>query len=248
MNNQIAISTWSVHKLLEKMPLEELPAEMAMRGYDRIEICHFHLANQKPEYLRQIGNLFRDSGVVIQTLLIDDGDITNRTTRDQDLKWIAGWIESARYLEAENARVIAGKAIATPEVLDLSISGLKTFAELGVKLGVRVVTENWFDTLATPQAVHHVLDAVGPSLGFLADTGNWGGSLKYQNLQSIFTRAELCHAKTCFAAGLVLDKDDNAKWLSSAVSAAYNGPFTLIFADDGDEWEGLDLERRYIVG
>jgi sugar phosphate isomerase/epimerase len=244
MKNKIAISTWSVHKLLEATPLERLPAEMAKRGYTRVEICHFHLANQEPDYLRGVAQIFHEAGVIVQTLLIDDGDITNPATRDQDLKWILSWIESAAHVGAENARVIGGK---TAGALDLSVCGLKICAALGEKLGVRVVTENWFDTLSTPHAVHHVLDAVGPSLGFLADTGNWHGSRKYDELQSIFARAELCHAKTSFAAGLKLDEDDNAKWLTAAKAAHYQGPYTLIFADDGDEWKGLEIERAFIL-
>jgi sugar phosphate isomerase/epimerase len=245
--NPIAASTWSVHHLLEKIPLQDLPAELAAHGYGRVEICHFHLANQQPDYLRGIGKLFRDHGVVIQTLLIDDGDITHPTTRDKDLKWIATWVESAAHLGAENARVIAGKAAPTPEALLLCVDGLIRMAALGVQHGVRVVTENWFDTLSTPAAVHHVLDAVGPSLGFLADTGNWGGPTKYDDLESIFARAELCHAKTSFAAGLKLDREDNARWLKAARDAKYQGPYTLIFADDGDEWEGLNIEREFIM-
>jgi sugar phosphate isomerase/epimerase len=245
--NPIAVSTWSVHHLLEKMPLEALPAELAAHGYSRVEICHFHLANQDADYLRGIGKLFRDHGVVIQTLLIDDGDITNPAARERDLKWIAGWIESAANLGAENTRVIAGKAAPTDQALKSSIDGLKICAALGVKHGVRVVTENWFDTLSTPEAVHHVLDAVGSTLGFLADTGNWNGPTKYSDLQSIFARAELCHAKTSFASGLKLDKTDNAKWLLAAQAARYKGPYTLIFADDGNEWEGLGIERDFIA-
>jgi sugar phosphate isomerase/epimerase len=245
--NPIAVSTWSVHHLLEKISLDELPTELATRGYGRVEICHFHLANQEPDYLGKIGKLFRDHGVQIQTLLIDDGDITNSATRDKDLKWIAAWIESAAHLGAENARVIAGKAALTPEAFLLSVDGLIRMTDLGVQHGVRVVTENWFDTLSTPQAVHDVLDAVGPALGFLADTGNWHGPTKYADLKSIFARAELCHAKTGFTAGLTLDRDDNAKWLQAARDANYKGPYTLIFADAGDEWDGLDIEREFIA-
>ncbi len=244
--NSIAVSTWSIHNLLEKIPLEALPAELAARGFGRVEICHFHLASQAPDYLRSMGKLFRDHGVVIQTLLIDDGDITNPSTREKDLAWISSWIESAAHLGAENARVIAGKALPTEAVLKSSVDGLRLFAALGVKHGVRVVTENWFETLSTPEAVHHVLDAVGPSLGFLADTGNWHGASKYSDLQSIFARAELCHAKTSFASGLKLDEADNAKWLTAARAANYKGPFTLIFADEGDEWQGLAIERKFI--
>jgi sugar phosphate isomerase/epimerase len=246
MTNPIAISTWSVQKLLETMPLEQLPAAMIARGFNRVEICHFHLRNQQPDYLQNTANIFRDAGVTIQTLLIDDGDITNPTTRDRNLKWIADWIEAAAHLRAENARVIAGKSAISEPVLQLSIEGLRALSKLGAKLGVRIVTENWFETLSTPQAVHHVLDAVGPDLGFLADTGNWQGATKYQDLQSIFARAELCHAKTSFSAGLVLDEVDNAKWLAAAKAANYQGPYTLIFADDGDEWDGLKIERDFI--
>jgi hypothetical protein len=95
--------------------------------------------------------------------------------------------------------------------------------------------------------VHQVLDAVGPTLGFLADTGNWTGPTKYDDLKSIFARAELCHAKTSFSPGLALDHDDNAKWLKAAQDANYHGPYTLIFADAGDEWDGLNIEREFIV-
>ena len=246
--NPIAVSTWSVHNLLEKIPLEALPAELAARGFGRVEICHFHLTSQEPDYLRAMGKLFRDHGVVIQTLLIDDGDITNPSTREKDVVWISSWIESAAHLGAENARVIAGKAAPTEAVLKSSVDALKSFAALGVKHEVRVVTENWFETLSMTQAVHHVLDAVGPSLGFLADTGNWHGATKYADLQSIFARAELCHAKTSFAPGLKLDEADNIQWLKAARAANYKGPYTLIFTDEGDEWQGLAIERKFIEG
>jgi sugar phosphate isomerase/epimerase len=249
--NPIAISTWSVHTLLQNLALEDLPGELVKHGFGRVEICHFHLANQTPAYLRGLGQRFRDHGVVVQTVLIDDGDLTSPARRDKDLAWIMGWIESAHHLGAENARVVAGKAAPTPEALALSIAGLKTCAALGQRLGVRVVTENWFDTLSTPQAVHEVLDGVGPALGFLADTGNWHGSGKYADLQSIFARAELCHAKTSFVDGLRLDHSDNGRWLAAAQAAQYRGPYTLIFSEArsqlADEWAGLAIERQFIA-
>ena len=266
----IAVSTWSLHNLLGIMhengpgtaepyaaasvfgpgsvTLENLPAELAKRGYHRVEICHFNLASQDPAYLAKIRAAFDASGIVIQTLLIDDGDITNPETRERDLAWIAAWIEAAALLGAENARVIAGKAKPTAEALALSVDGLKAMAELGKSRGVRIVTENWFDTLSTPEAVHHVLDGAGPDLGFLADTGNWGGPAKYADLQSIFTRAELCHAKTDFGLGLVIEADDYRQCVKAARDAGYSGPYTLIFASEGDEWAGLAAERAFVLG
>jgi Xylose isomerase-like TIM barrel len=265
----IAVSTWSLHNLLGityvngpgvtptgiaeptfgpgSVALEDLPSELAKRGYFRVEICHFNLASQDAAYLAKIRAAFAASGVVIQTLLIDDGDITNPATRERDLAWIAFWIETAALLGAENARVIAGKAAPTSEALALSVDGLRKMAALGKARGVRIVTENWFETLSTPQAAHHVLDAAGPDLGFLADTGNWSGPSKYADLQSIFARAELCHAKTDFGAGLVIDADDYGQCIKAAQDAGYAGPFTLIFASEGDEWAGLAAERAFVL-
>ncbi len=142
--------------------------------------------------------------------------------------------------------MIAGKAQPTKEALALAVDGLKAMAALGKARGVRIVTENWFDTLSTPEAVFHVLDAVGPDLGFLADTGNWSGPSKYADLTSIFARAELCHAKTDFGPGLVIDAQDYGKCIEAAQNAGYVGPFTLIFASEGDEWAGLEAERAFI--
>jgi sugar phosphate isomerase/epimerase len=269
LRQRIAVSSWSIHHALgitytsgpglphssvaaesfgpAQISIYDLPQVLATRGFHRLELCHFHLASQNIGYLNMLREAFAQSDVVIQTLLIDDGDITNPDLCDRDMKWIADWIEAAAHLGAENVRVIAGKAAPTPENLKLSVDGLKRLTGIGAQHGVRVVTENWFDTLSTPDAVHQVLDAVGPSLGFLADTGNWFGPTKYSDLQSVFGRAELCHAKTSFASGLMLDEDDNLGWLKAAQKANYKGPYTLIFADAGDEWEGLDIEREFIV-
>lgn len=268
--NAIAVSTWSLHNLLGisydngpgcsnpfprantwgrgELTLMELPAALAQRGYRRCEICHFHLASQQLDYLTPLRKAFEEHRVVIQTVLIDDGDITDPNTRDRDLAWIAGWIETAGHLGAENARVIAGKQKPNPDSLALSIDGLQRMAKLGREKGVRVVTENWFDLLASPKEVHQVLDAVGADLGFLADTGNWSGPTKYTDLQSVFPRSELCHSKTEFGAGLVIDGDDYRACIRAGQLAGYKGPHTLIFESEGDEWTALAIERDFVVG
>lgn len=269
MQNLIAVSTWSLHHHLgysyangpaDHPPyvksdtwgagvfdILQLPAELATRGYLRCEICHFHLASLDAAYLKEVSQAFAAAGVVIQTLLIDDGDLTNLVTRERDRAWIASWVEAAAILKAENARVIAGKSKPSPETLALSVSGLRDMVALGAKLGVRVVTENWHDLLSTPSAVHHVLDHV-PGLGFMADTGNWSGPTKYDDLASIFPRADLCHAKAHFEPGLQLDEADFSACLDAAKRGDYSGPMTLIFADDGDEWAGLATECAFIEG
>jgi sugar phosphate isomerase/epimerase len=266
---QFAVSTWSVHRLLGityangpgddpspsaqptfgkgELSLMALPAALKRRGYDRAEICHFHLASHEPGYLGEVRDAFQQSGVTIQTLLIDDGDITNPATRERDMAWIGQWIEAAGHLGARHVRVIAGKSKPTPEALALSVDGLRSLAKTGAACGVRIVTENWFDTLSSPSQVHHVLDAVGSDLGFLADTGNWSGPGKYAALASVFPRAGLCHAKCSFGPALDMDSADYGKCLQAAADAGYAGPFTLIFESEGDEWQGLETERQFVM-
>lgn len=263
--DRIAVSTWSLHKHLgityRNGPADgppsgpeatfgagdiaflELPRELAKRGYFRVEICHFHLASQDPAYLADVKAAFGQSGVTIQTLLIDDGDITDPATRERDLAWIRRFIATAGHLGADNARVIAGKQKPTADALALSVSGLSGLVPVARHNGVRLVTENWFDLLASAREVHHVLDQVGDGLGFLADMGNWHGPGKYAELQSVYGRAELSHSKCHFGANLAMDREDYGKCLEASVKAHYAGPHTLVFESDGEEWDGLAMER-----
>lgn len=264
---QIALSTWSVHRELGithaqsptdasgrseptfgpgNVKLIDLPAELARRGFARVEICHFHLTSRDPDYLATLKAAFKNAGVTIQTLLIDDGDVTHPQHRARDMAWIASWIDAAAELGAENARVIAGKGKPTAENLALSVDALRTLSQHGKKRGVRIVTENWFTLTAGPREVLHILDAVGLDLGFLADSGNWGGPTKYDDLAAIYARAELSHTKAHFGPNLAMDTDDFRKCLEAAVKAKYTGPHTLIFEGDGDEWQGVEIERDFL--
>jgi hypothetical protein len=66
-------------------------------------------------------------------------------------------------------------------------------------------------------------------------------------LQSIFGRAQLCHAKATVGAGYRVDAGDFNACLAAAKAASYAGPMTLIYADDGDEWLGLEAERSCVL-
>jgi len=47
---------------------------------------------------------------------------------------------------------------------------------------------------------------------------------------------------------MALDKLDYAACIRAGEGAGYQGPYTLIFADEGDEWEGLAKERELVLG
>lgn len=143
--------------------------------------------------------------------------------------------------------MIAGKQKPTAETLALAVSGLAELVPVARQHGVRLVTENWFALLGSAKEVHHVLDAVGEGLGFLADMGNWHGPSKYAEIEAVYGRAELSHTKCHFGASLAMDRDDYGKCLAASIAAGYQGPHTLIFESDGEEWQGLEMERDVVL-
>jgi sugar phosphate isomerase/epimerase len=268
-NQRIAVSTWSLHRYLGTIyphdtttdaigdgddrygegeeSLLGLPSVLANHGYDRLEIVSFHLRSRDPVYLGELRDQLKVSGVTLQTLLIDAGDMTDPVHGAEETRWIGGWVDVANALGAENARIIAGKQKPTPEAIARSVAGFKELLALNAGSPLKLVTENWFDLLSTPDAVHEVLDRLEGQVGLLADFGNWTGPDKYEGLKSIFPRASLCHAKAGFADGQ-LDEGDYGLCLGVAEEAGYTGPYTLIFdADHPAEWTGLAQERDFIL-
>ena len=265
----LALSSWSVHRALGIMypntpandvpgaptetwgpgtvSLMELPATAAKLGFKRMHVCHFHLASRDKGYLGEVRQAFADAGVTLQALLIDNGDITHAGERERDIAWIGAWIDAAAELGARTARVIAGKQKPSPETLGLSVAGLKTLAARGREKGVRVITENWFDLLAGPMEVDHVLDRLDGEVGLLVDFGNWKGPQKYGNLAAVLGRAEDTHAKCHFERVGEMDSDDFGRCLAAARTAGYDGPYTLIYeGPDADEWEAVEMERDFV--
>lgn len=267
--DRIAVSTWSLHRLLGTTyphdlttpdigRMEEtygageesllgLPSVLANHGYHRLEIVSFHLRSRDPVYLGELRDQLRIARVRLQTLLIDAGNITHPEHGARDQAWIAGWIETANELGAENARIIAGKQKPSPETLERSVAALRQLADGNAGAPLRLVTENWFDLLPKPEQVHYLLDRLDGRVGLLGDFGNWSRPDKYADLRSIFARAELCHAKAQFIDGDI-NEDDYGQCVRIAEAAGYTGPYTLIFDSDiPSEWHGLARERDFIL-
>lgn len=267
--DRIAVSTWSLHRLLGTTyphdltttqigpetaaygegaeSLLGLPSVLANHGYHRLEIVSFHLRSRDPVYLGELRDQLRIANVRLQTLLIDAGDISHPEHGARDQAWVASWIEVANELGAENARIIAGKQKPTRDALDRAIKALAALADGNAGSSVRLVTENWFDLLSEPAHVHYLLDRLDGRIGLLGDFGNWGGESKYADLKSIFSRAELCHAKANFIDG-DLDEADYGACVTLAEEAGYKGPYTLIYDSEiPGEWNGLGIERDFIT-
>src|SRR4051794_25701609 len=95
-----AVSTWSLHRTLgsfwaadpviaERSPatasevpgptagmaLLDLPVELSRRGYDMVQICHFHLPTRDRGYLAELRASLDASGIELDAVLVDDGDL-----------------------------------------------------------------------------------------------------------------------------------------------------------------------------
>jgi hypothetical protein len=266
---RIAVSTWSLHRKIGilfphdldrfaagprterwgagTLKLIDVPQAVADHGIGRVEVCSFHLESLETAYLEELRAAFAAAGVTLQTLLLEEGDLSHAGTHARDRDWMLRWVDIAAMLGAGAMRVIAGKQAAAPETLALASAGLNKLGLAAGAAGVRLVTENWFDLLSTPEVTLQVLDATEGTVGLLVDLGNWPRPRKYDDLPKIFSRGELCHAKADFSSGS-LDTEDYGKTIGIGEASGYRGPYTLIFdADTPDEWDGIGIEREFVA-
>jgi sugar phosphate isomerase/epimerase len=216
-----------------------LPAQLKAHGFDRLELCHFHLANTDTGYLAEFKYALATAGVTLQTLLIDNGDISDPETADRDREWIADWLKVAADLGAESSRVIAGKQPWSPESANRSVKNLSWLADQAGPIRI----ENWFDLLLTPAHVHELLDRLEGRV----DLGNWTHPDKYERLAAIAGRAETCHAKCDFLDEFTIDATDYNQSLDACKSSGFSGPFVIVYCGVGEQdWPAIELQRKFI--
>lgn len=260
-----AVSTWSLHRTLGSLraidpvtstgvgasspaptsglSLLDLPAELQRRGFDAVQICHFHLPTRSVSYLVELRAALAESSVTLDAVLIDDGDLIHPDDPDTHYAWISGWIDDAITLGARRTRVIAGRATPTPARLAASAQSLSRLVH--DHPDIQVVTENWLELLPDAASVQTLLNHASSDLGLLIDLGNWTGPGKYAELAAVAGSAETCHAKCHDVAGRP-DDADYQRSLQVLLDAGFTGPLALVY--DGpahDEWSAL--ERQYAV-
>ena len=266
-NPRLSVSTWSLHGSLggpgiygpeagnrvpddfsdgEALPLLELPARLREFGIGTLEICHFRLPSRDPSYLNELREALKENRIELFSLLVDGGDITDPKNAARDLDWIAGWFEVARTLAAHCVRVIAGKSKPDKESLRKSRQGLQALSALASKHHLRLMTENWFELLSSPEPVLQLLGELEGAVGLCMDFGNWSGETKYEDLAAIAPLAESCHARADFVGSSEpqLDESDFQRCLNITREVEFSGPYTLIPTGwREDEWEALRVVR-----
>jgi sugar phosphate isomerase/epimerase len=262
-----SISTWSLHRGLGpkyrlaadgsghvepdggwgpgEWPLLEVPGQLAERGIQCLEICHFHFPSIDMGYIAELRRALEFAGVELWNVLIDGGDITHpeQSRREADLDWIRGWIGVAARCGAKNVRVIAGDAQPDTDghAVRLSAAGLRQLSAYAQERGVRVMTENWHALTMRPKNLLTLLDRLEGEVGLCVDFGNYSGPTKYEDLAAITPRATSTHAKAHFPQAGQMDRDDFCRCLDLTRQNGFNGPYTMIFDGPGDEWSSLAM-------
>ena len=264
---RIVVSSWALHRTLgvtypdspatgpqstetlsdSPLALQDLPKAIREHEFDAVELCHFHLPGVDRVQLEELRSAFDSEGVTIQSLLIDDGDLSDPANGDRDAEWIAKWMDAAAILGAERARVIAGKSPFSREAFERSFAHLSRLADQASDAGVRLTIENWYPLLDSPKPVLEMLDRMEGRIGLCADFGNWDAPRKYQDLPEILPRAETCHAKCDFLDADTVNVEDYGKCLDLAHAAGFSGPLVLVNGGPADEWHALELSRQAIA-
>jgi sugar phosphate isomerase/epimerase len=240
---RLAISTWTLHGQLQNgLALLDLPAQIAQRGIQALEICHFHLPSTTPAYLAELRQACQAAGVEPYSILIDTGDITapDPQQRAKDLQTIRDWIDIAAEFGAGRVRIVAGMQPPTPEVIGRSVEHLRELAGYAEQRGVKTITENWHATSLDPQALLAILDQCEGTVGLCADIGNAEGPDKYATLAQLLPRASSIHFKARYTPDAQIEATDFARCLELIEAADFQGIVTLIYGDTDREWAATE--------
>jgi sugar phosphate isomerase/epimerase len=268
----LSISTWSLHRLLGPLhwtiwdeetathaireqeqrqihTLLELPAIAAARGYQAIEVCHFHFPTTESAYLEQLRSSFQASDVRFDTLLLDYGNLTSNDAvqRVADLSLIKKWIDIASLCGAKQIRVIAGEAAPVDEeAIRLSATSLAELASYAAPKGVRVITENFKSLTSTAASSLKLLSQAGDSVGFITDFGNYYGPEKIEEIGSTIPYSVSVHVKPSYDSEGIPDKAELISYLQKVQDIGFSGAYVLIYDGPGDMWEGLTRVKAIV--
>lgn len=261
----IALSSWAVHKAVgfevadepergpqpykaispDPIDIRDLPAIAGAHGFRRLELCHFHLDRSDPTVVDDFRSALKAEGVVLQTLLVDSGNLSHPdpATADKHEAWIASWLKTGEALGAERARVVGGRTRRDGDIQDVA----PRLKRLAAGTTVRITIENWLDTLDSPSQILGLLDLCGEAIGLNVDLGNWTGPDNLKWIEEIAGRAETCHAKCDVDHNGNLDTHAFGQAIDAAVRGGYQGPLTLVNgAGSNREWELATLQAGFI--
>lgn len=268
----LSVSTWSLHRMLgplrwtvwdanegihkmneqeqpQVLSLLDLPAEATKRGYQALEVCHFHFPSTEPDYLERLREAFTSAGISFDTLLLDYGDLTtlDETRQEADFNLIRNWIDIAAGAGAKQIRVIAGEADPTEEgAIRQAALALSELAEYAAGKGVRVVTENFRLLTSTGASCINLLQLTGEKFGMITDFGNFKLPSKYDEFIMTLPYSVSVHAKAQYDDNGIPDEAEFRCCLDTVQAVGCDCAIVLIYDGPGDMWEGLERIKRIV--
>ncbi|GIQ69515.1 sugar phosphate isomerase/epimerase [Xylanibacillus composti] len=265
LDNRLALSSWSLHRLLgplrwtvwdeasrsqttavqlqpQEIELLELPKVVKARGFQYLELCHFHFPSTEEEYLSQLKQAFADAEVRFHTLLVDYGDISSpeEERRRSDMAYLRQWLDIAAKAGADAVRIVAGEQEAGDlEAMERSREALTDLRAYGQARGVMVVTENFRELTATVGSWRELLESIEPRVSTIVDFGNLLPSEREAGIAYGTPHAHSIHAKPLYREDGSIDKEDFERMLAVVTELNDSVPITVIFDQEGDMWEGI---------
>ncbi|HHV55940.1 MAG TPA: sugar phosphate isomerase/epimerase [Firmicutes bacterium] len=247
---EIAVSSWSLRSHINReFPVEEFGRVVHERfGVSAVELCQMHVPRQDAWFLDRILEAYNAAGVHVVNMPIDVGNISRLDDkgRRHDVRIIEGWLEVAHYLGSPCARVNLGSN--PKNDLAVTIESLQELAAYAGKLGMTLLVENHGGLSSNPDHLLSVTHAVGTQhFALLPDFGNFPAEIRYAALAQIAPLAAVVHAKTYdFDERGELPQFDFARCLRIVKDAGFDGPVSVEFEGQGDQYAGVEQTIRLI--
>lgn len=294
MKNEIRLSTFSIRHELGPMALgfrapdgeyvrqqvvnEPKSLELhdiPRRSRDGFGITSLELMDQNLE-----GTSAEDRAALVEALGTEDVSIglvglsrcvgdADDAHREEDLQALEELMTISGELGAKQVRVVLLPPpivpSPTPASFDVNVASLRRLAAHAKVAGVRLTLENDDPITSDPLQLIPLLDAVGPDIGFVLDSGNLEPVMSevinsflhgkelgdvvdpepaYEVFERLLPRAEVVHIKTYgFHADGTSRVYDLNRVLSIVAKSGYDGPLTIEYGGFGSETAEKSIAR-----
>ncbi|MEA3346055.1 MAG: sugar phosphate isomerase/epimerase family protein [Chloroflexota bacterium] len=271
---ELAVSSWSLHRHLpmavtrrdesgvkrsggmepaeEPIAVTDFPRIIQERyAINKVELCQMHVLSQEQEYLAEVKGALEEAGVSVVNMPIDVGNISleNPDWRAEDIAEIKSWIDVAEYFGSPFARVNSGHPRDIEHFdLQITIDSYKELAAYCASKGMTLLLENHGGLSADPQNIIRMVEGVAsPAFKLCPDFGNFEEEVRYEGLEMMFPYTAMVHAKTYdFDEAGEQGRFDFGRCMEIMKASGYDGPLSIEFEGEGDEYEGIALTKALI--
>jgi sugar phosphate isomerase/epimerase len=274
---EMALSTWSLRRHMGPMKQQvvtdlgethewttDYPEDVSLIDFalfarseyaiSRLELTQVAFPSTEPSYLEELRKSAEAQGATIQNIPIDVGHICepDAKLRNEHISEIKGWMDAAAAIGSLAVRVNTGPEREGSDALSLAVESYALLTEYAEGLGLDVLIENHGGLSANPDMMIKIIESVSSDrLGACPDFGNFDESVRYEALEKLMPFAKLVHAKSyAFDERGEETQIDYARCMEIIKRSGFDGPLSIEFEGDGDQYEGIrktkELISRYL--